>query len=104
MTPSSPTPPPMDARGATPNVVKSPEIRRGGAIGAGGAQWAQLFLWDEVCRGRHISSLGGTMSKTRGVLYVHSAPGALCPHVEWAVGGVLGVPVRLEWTAQSAER
>jgi len=44
------------------------------------------------------------MSKTRGVLYVHSAPGALCPHVEWAVGGVIGVPVRLEWTAQSAER
>lgn len=44
------------------------------------------------------------MSKTRGVLYVHSAPGALCPHVEWAAGGVLGVPVRLEWTAQPVER
>ena len=44
------------------------------------------------------------MSKTRGVLYVHSAPGALCPHVEWAIGGVLGMPVRLDWTAQQAER
>ncbi|HIT75924.1 MAG TPA: DUF3145 domain-containing protein [Candidatus Avipropionibacterium avicola] len=43
------------------------------------------------------------MSKTRGVLHVHSAPGALCPHVEWAIGGVLGVPVRLDWTAQAAE-
>ncbi|MGH3424385.1 MAG: DUF3145 family protein, partial [Nocardioidaceae bacterium] len=25
---------------------------------------------------------------TRGVVYVHSAPSALCPHVEWAVAGV----------------
>ena len=24
---------------------------------------------------------------TRGVVYVHSAPPALCPHIEWAVGG-----------------
>ena len=44
------------------------------------------------------------MSTTRGVLYVHSAPGALCPHIEWAAGGVFGVPVRLEWIAQPAER
>lgn len=36
----------------------------------------------------------------RGVLYVHSAPPAVCPHVEWAVSRVLGVPVRLQWTAQ----
>ena len=32
---------------------------------------------------------------TRGVLYVHSAPSALCPHIEWAVGGVLGAAVSL---------
>lgn len=44
------------------------------------------------------------MSTTRGVLYVHSAPSALCPHIEWALGGVLGVPTRLAWTAQEAER
>jgi hypothetical protein len=37
---------------------------------------------------------------TRGVLFVHSAPRALCPHVEWAAGGVLGVRVSLDWTAQ----
>jgi Protein of unknown function (DUF3145) len=37
---------------------------------------------------------------TRGVVYVHSAPSALCPHVEWAVGGILGVPVSLSWTPQ----
>jgi hypothetical protein len=39
---------------------------------------------------------------TRGVVYVHSAPPALCPHVEWAVGGVLGVRVTLDWTPQPA--
>lgn len=44
------------------------------------------------------------MSTTRGVLYVHSAPSALCPHIDWAVGGVLGAPTKLMWTAQVAER
>ena len=39
---------------------------------------------------------------TRGVLYVHSAPRALCPHVEWAVAGVLGTRVNLDWIRQPA--
>lgn len=39
---------------------------------------------------------------TRGVLFVHSAPRALCPHVEWAAGGVLGVRVALDWIEQPA--
>jgi hypothetical protein len=38
----------------------------------------------------------------RGVFYVHSAPPALCPHVEWAAAGVLGVPVSLPWSDQPA--
>jgi hypothetical protein len=38
----------------------------------------------------------------RGVLYVHSAPSALCPHIEWAVAGVIGVPVDLPWVSQPA--
>ena len=37
-----------------------------------------------------------------GVLQVHSAPPALCPHIEWAVAGVLGVPVDLAWVGQPA--
>lgn len=37
---------------------------------------------------------------TRGVLFVHSSPRALCPHLEWAVSDVLGVRVSLEWIAQ----
>jgi hypothetical protein len=40
---------------------------------------------------------------TRGVLYVHSAPSALCPHIEWATGGVLGIAASLEWIAQPAQ-
>jgi hypothetical protein len=39
---------------------------------------------------------------TRGVLYVHAATSALCPHIEWAVAGALGVPVNLHWTRQPA--
>ena len=42
-------------------------------------------------------------NQTRGVLYVHSAPSALCPHIEWALGGVLGVPVHFDWTPQPAQ-
>jgi hypothetical protein len=39
---------------------------------------------------------------TRGVVYIHATPTALCPHIEWAVGGVLGARVTLEWTGQPA--
>ena len=42
-------------------------------------------------------------SKSRGVVYVHSTPAALCPHIEWALSGVLGVPVHLDWTPQPAQ-
>jgi Protein of unknown function (DUF3145) len=38
----------------------------------------------------------------RGVLQVHSAPPALCPHIEWAVGGIIRVPVHLPWVDQPA--
>ena len=40
---------------------------------------------------------------SRGVLFVHSAPSALCPHIEWAVGGVLGVPTNPSWSPQPAQ-
>jgi len=37
---------------------------------------------------------------TTGVLYVHSSPAAVCPHVEWALAGTLGAESGLRWTAQ----
>jgi hypothetical protein len=36
----------------------------------------------------------------RGVLYVHSSPGALCPHIEWAAGRAIGRAVNFTWEAQ----
>jgi hypothetical protein len=49
-----------------------------------------------------IATTDGTHVVTRGVLFVHASPSALCPHIEWAVGGVLGAPVDLSWTPQPA--
>jgi len=40
------------------------------------------------------------MPATRGVIFVHSCPSAVAPHVEWALGSVLGHRVRLQWSAQ----
>ena len=37
-----------------------------------------------------------------GVLYVHSAPPALCPHIEWAIAGIVGAPVSMPWVGQPA--
>lgn len=37
-----------------------------------------------------------------GVVHVHSAPPAICPHVEWALSDVLGARVCLQWTEQPA--
>ena len=38
----------------------------------------------------------------QGVLYVHSAPPALCSHIEWAVARIVGAPVSMPWIGQSA--
>jgi hypothetical protein len=40
---------------------------------------------------------------TRGVVFVHSAPSALCPHIEWAIAGVLGGRISLDWISQPAQ-
>ncbi|MFT4137062.1 DUF3145 domain-containing protein [Microbacterium sp.] len=38
--------------------------------------------------------------QARGVIFIHSAPRALCPHLEWAVGRVLERAVSFDWTDQ----
>ncbi|GAB3298119.1 DUF3145 domain-containing protein [Parasphingorhabdus pacifica] len=43
-----------------------------------------------------------TRGPTTGVVYVHSSPSAVCPHVEWAISGALGNRTELRWTAQPA--
>ena len=47
--------------------------------------------------------MGNSMDSTRGIILIHSAPAALRPHLEWAVGAVFGMPVEFTWSAQPAE-
>ena len=42
------------------------------------------------------------MNNTQGVLFVHSAPSALCPHIEWAAGGAIGAQAKFDWSPQPA--
>lgn len=37
---------------------------------------------------------------TRGVVFIHSTPTALCPHITWALESVLSQRVALEWARQ----
>ena len=52
--------------------------------------------------GKVTRDRGGNMSKenTSGVLFIHSAPTALIPHIEWAVGKALAGTVLLKWEDQ----
>lgn len=49
-----------------------------------------------------MSTRGSDRGRTSGVVYVHSSPSAVCPHIEWAISGSLGVRAELRWTAQPA--
>lgn len=40
---------------------------------------------------------------TRGMIFIHSASAALCPHIEWTVGAVLESRVDFAWTTQTAQ-
>ncbi len=48
-------------------------------------------------------NMSSPTTPTRGVLFVHSAPSALCAHVEWAATGVLGASTDVAWVPQLAE-
>ena len=39
---------------------------------------------------------------TRGVVFIHSAPAALCPHINWALESATGSRVSIDWIAQPA--
>lgn len=45
-----------------------------------------------------------TAPTARGVLYVHSSPRAICPHLEWATGRALGRAVNFTWAEQPVLR
>lgn len=44
-----------------------------------------------------------TGTYTRGVVFVHSTPPALCPHLEWSLSKVLDCEIHLEWVEQPAQ-
>lgn len=41
--------------------------------------------------------------RARGMIFIHSTPAALCPHLEWAIDGVLGSTLHLQWDSQPVE-
>ncbi|HET8600808.1 MAG TPA: DUF3145 domain-containing protein [Segeticoccus sp.] len=45
-------------------------------------------------------SVAMSRATTRGVVFIHSTPTALCPHIAWALEGVLGGRVALDWIPQ----
>jgi len=45
-------------------------------------------------------SLSTPRVTTRGVVFIHSTPAALCPHITWALESALGQRVGLDWTRQ----
>lgn len=44
----------------------------------------------------------GFAEVSTGVVWIHAAPAALCPHVEWALSTALDTRAHLKWTAQEA--
>lgn len=44
---------------------------------------------------------GPDASALRGVIFIHSCPRSLIPHVEWALANLLGTSFHLNWSAQS---
>ncbi|WGD38545.1 DUF3145 domain-containing protein [Lysinibacter sp. HNR] len=42
------------------------------------------------------------LTSSRGVLFVHSCPRALMPHLEWAMGRAIGHSTRFTWREQNA--
>ena len=39
---------------------------------------------------------------TRGVVFIHSTPTALCPHITWALESALATRLSIDWTRQPA--
>ena len=46
----------------------------------------------------------GKRVSTRGVVFIHSTPTALCPHITWALESVLDQAVSLDWIEQPLGR
>ena len=47
-----------------------------------------------------FSGSGSNSAPSRGVIFVHSCPNAIAPHLEWALAKVLGTDAPMEWAPQ----
>ncbi len=56
-----------------------------------------------VVNARGASDAGPSMGPARGVIFIHSCPRAVSPHVEWALARVFGSRVDVDWAAQPVE-
>lgn len=53
-----------------------------------------------VVNARGASDAGPSMGPARGVIFIHSCPRAVSPHVEWALAHVFGTQVAIDWADQ----
>lgn len=49
-------------------------------------------------------SVAVSTAVAQGVVYIHSTPTSLCPHIGWALETVLGMSVKLAWAPQPLGR
>jgi hypothetical protein len=49
-----------------------------------------------------VRALNQFADATSGVVYIHSSPAALCPHIEWCLTSTLQSRANLRWVAQPA--
>jgi len=50
-----------------------------------------------------MSELNHFADTTTGVVFIHAAPTALCPHVEWALASTLDASTAMRWEDQPAQ-
>ena len=53
-----------------------------------------------VVNAKGASDAGPSMGPARGVIFIHSCPRAVSPHVEWALAHVFGTQVGIDWADQ----
>lgn len=49
------------------------------------------------------ATVAGAVSSAHGVVFIHSCPGAVAPHVDWALSAVFGSRTTIDWTAQPVD-
>lgn len=49
------------------------------------------------------AQVNGAPSNAHGVVFIHACVGAVAPHVEWALAGIFGSRVPVDWSAQPIE-